>query len=320
LLCVRTVVGKFRRSAELCASKQVERPSVLGFLRPRILVPPALLARLTEEELRQVVLHEMEHLRRGDDWTNLLQKLVLVIFPLNPALFWVERKLCAERELACDDRVLSSNCGRKAYAICLTHLAEYSMLRKSVSLALGAWERQSELVRRVHRILRRPRQTLGRGQTMILTAALMLVVVGVALRLERSPQHVGFTDASQPTPQIDNQAGIAASVSGMSFPSAGAAPHMQLTSAVMAQPLAMAPRTIQAINQSQQSAPLLATMRKNAVIRNGRRRRAPSPSLLVVTEWTETGAPVPLVWTVTRGNRASYAAIPTPSGWLLIQI
>ena len=59
-------------------------------------------------------MHEMEHLRRGDDWTNLLQKAGLVFFPLNPASFWVERRLCAERELACDDCVLRSSGARKA--------------------------------------------------------------------------------------------------------------------------------------------------------------------------------------------------------------
>ena len=89
-----------RRAAALCVSDEVDRPSVVGFFAPRILVPAALLERLSADELRQIVLHEMEHLRRGDDWTNLLQKLSLVVFPLNPALIWIERQLCVERELA----------------------------------------------------------------------------------------------------------------------------------------------------------------------------------------------------------------------------
>ena len=144
------------RSAQLCSSSEVARPSVFGFFRPRILVPPVLVERLSALELQQVVLHEMEHLHRADDWTNLLQKIGLVLFPLNPVLLWVERRLCAERELACDDRVLRSSAGRKAYAMCLTHLAEYSMLQRSFTLVLGAWERRPELVRRVQRILRQP--------------------------------------------------------------------------------------------------------------------------------------------------------------------
>ena len=114
-------------------------------------------------------MHEMEHLRRADDWTNLLQKAGLVLFPLNPVLLWVERRLCAERELACDDRVLLSTGARKAYAICLTRLAEYSMFRRNLSLALGAWERRSELVRRIHRILRRPDKPPAASERAILT-------------------------------------------------------------------------------------------------------------------------------------------------------
>jgi beta-lactamase regulating signal transducer with metallopeptidase domain len=169
------------RAVELCTSEEVARPSVLGFFRPRILVPPALTEALSPQEMQQVVLHEMEHLRRGDDWTNLLQKIGLVLFPLNPVLLWVECRLCAERELACDDRVVRSSAGRKAYALCLTHLAEYSILRRSFSLVLGAWERRPELVRRVHRILRQPVRSMGRKPAIFATGG---VLAGARLRAD----------------------------------------------------------------------------------------------------------------------------------------
>src|ERR1700677_3808858 len=203
LLEIRTDRGRLRRSAVLCSSSEVERPSVFGFFHPRILIPLALLERLTPAELQQVVIHEMEHLRRADDWTNLLQKIALVLFPLNPALLWVERRVCTERELACDDSVLRSSCGRKAYAICLTHLAEYSMLRRSLSLVLGAWERQSELVRRVHRILRRPSASMSRKQTWALTGSLIAGVLLCAVALARIPQLVSFTQPVTSSAQAD---------------------------------------------------------------------------------------------------------------------
>ena len=160
----QALLPEIYRKAELCTSEEVERPSVFGFFHPRILIPPALIEKLSAQELQQVVLHELEHLRRLDDWTNLLQKAALVVFPLNPAMLWVERRLCAERELACDDRVLRSNAAPKAYAVCLTRLAEFSMVHNRVSLVLGAWERQSELVRRVHRLLRRPAEQWARDK------------------------------------------------------------------------------------------------------------------------------------------------------------
>jgi beta-lactamase regulating signal transducer with metallopeptidase domain len=320
LLRIKAVGGNAVRAAELCTSTEVQRPSVLGFFRPRILIPPALLERLTTEELQQVILHEMEHLRRADDWTNLLQKVALVLFPLNPALFWVERRLCAERELACDDSVLSSSCGRKAYALCLTRLAEYSMLRRSLSLALGAWERQSELVRRVHRILRRPNKSLSARQTMIATGSLTVAGLLCALALARSPQLVTFTPQMPSSaqadllPQPDFQA-----TNGEHF---GA--HAQLVNAIMPQRPLQNPPTAK-------SAAMTDSGSRTSPLHAARRHYAqPQQAWVVMTGWTDMDAAPQVVFTVSRGdrgsrmkaqgNRVSYAAVPIPNGWLIVRI
>ncbi len=108
----------------ICTTEMLDRPSVIGFLAPRILIPAWLMARLTPGELEQIVLHEAEHLRRRDDWTNLVQKLALVVFPLNPALAWMEHRLCREREMACDEGVVRITNAPRAYAACLASLAE----------------------------------------------------------------------------------------------------------------------------------------------------------------------------------------------------
>ena len=113
---VAGLLGGSGRRAELCLSDEVDRPSVVGFFRPRILLTPELFACLSAAELEQVVLHEMEHVRRYDDWTNLLQKLSLALVPLHPVLLWVERRMCLERELACDDRVMRPDAG--AQGVC----------------------------------------------------------------------------------------------------------------------------------------------------------------------------------------------------------
>jgi Zn-dependent protease with chaperone function len=315
LLQIRAAGSTAVRAAELCTSTEVHRPSVLGFFRPRILVPPALLERLTAEELQQVVLHEMEHLRRADDWTNLAQKLALVLFPLNPALFWVERRLCAERELACDDSVLSSSCGRKAYALCLTHLAEYSMLRRSLSLALGAWERQSELVRRVHRILRRPGKSHSARQTMIFTGSLTFAGLLCAVALARSPQLVSFTQPVTLSAQADL-------LPHPDFPATNRenlGAHAQFVKAVMPQ------RTLQPASATAITGTTNPS-RRNAALRSPRRHYAQQhQAWVVMTEWTDMYAAPQLVLTVSHGDRnsvkrTSYAAVPLANGWLFIQI
>jgi beta-lactamase regulating signal transducer with metallopeptidase domain len=312
------------RTAELCSSDEVARPSVLGFFRPRILVPAVLLETLSPAELQQVVLHEMEHLRRADDWTNLLQKIGLVLFPLNPVLLWIERRLCAERELACDDRVIRSSAGRKAYALCLAHLAEYAILRRSFSLVLGAWERRPELVRRIHRILSQPVRSMGRKPAIAATGGLLAGALGCALALSHSPQLVSFV----PRYQSDLQAQsldpreVARALGGTpqlmkaSMPSQ---PDQQV-----AKQRAVHPAVVKHVKRNRPAPNRIAELDAP---------RIPLPDLdqhtcVVLTEWTayqtrprvvfavsdETPAPRPVVIPV------KYAIVPTPAGWLIIQI
>lgn len=192
------LVNASRRHAQVCTTRQLDRPSVIGFLAPRILIPAWLFARLTPGELEQVVLHECEHLRRGDDWTNLLQKLCLVLFPLNPALAWMERRLCREREMACDDGVIRATQAPRAYAACLTSLAERGLERRTEALSLGAWQRRPELVDRVHRILRRT-PALSPLATNALLGVLGCGLIFGSVELARCPQLVAFVPARSTT-------------------------------------------------------------------------------------------------------------------------
>lgn len=183
-----------RRPIQVCTTCDLERPSVIGFFAPRILIPDWLFARLTRGELEQIVMHEAEHLRRRDDWTNLLQKLCLVLFPLNPGLAWIERRLCREREMACDDGVIRITHAPRAYAACLTSLAERGLQRRAGALSLGAWSRRPELVGRVHSILRR-KHGLSPAAARALVGALGCGLLLGAVALARCPKLVAFVPA-----------------------------------------------------------------------------------------------------------------------------
>jgi hypothetical protein len=194
------------RRAELCVSDEVDRPTVIGFFAPKILIPGWLLEKLTPAELEQIVLHEASHLGRADDWMNLLQKVALVIFPLNPALAWVERRLCFERELAVDERVIRAFAGRAgaaaAYASCLVTVAGHRLGRRGLALALGALGRESELGRRIGRILRRGEMMRPTHARLVMGGALMLLL-GASVELERCPQLVGFAAGVRTDAQAD---------------------------------------------------------------------------------------------------------------------
>src|SRR5579872_5025121 len=63
------------RRAKLCVSDKVRVPTAIGFVRPMVLIPSWALEELSAAELKVVVRHELGHLRRWDDWTNLVQKI-----------------------------------------------------------------------------------------------------------------------------------------------------------------------------------------------------------------------------------------------------
>jgi beta-lactamase regulating signal transducer with metallopeptidase domain len=172
-------------------SEAVDAPSVIGFFRPAVVVPRSLWNQLTPAELKQIILHEVAHLDRGDDWTNLLQKLLRAMSPLNPALFWADRNLCLERERACDDAVLDAAGNPRAYASCLTKLAENRLVKRAAMLAPGFWKRHSELAGRVDNILhhrRAPRPFFSRS---LVATTLFASLFGV-LVLQRCPGIVTF--------------------------------------------------------------------------------------------------------------------------------
>lgn len=325
-----------RRPAQLCVAEEVRRPSVLGFFRPRILLPPGLVESLTPQELRQVVLHEMEHLRRGDDWTNLVQKIGLVLFPLNPVLLWVERRLCAERELACDDRVIHSNAGRKAYALCLARLAEFSLFRRSFSLVLGLMERRPELVRRVQRIVSQPVIAMGRRSAVVATTGVLAGALGCAVALAHSPQLVSFVPVH---PAVLVAAPLDPHVVAREL---GGTPQLVKATIPMASdPVKPAGRK-KCVSQPMHRAVLKTAQHSRpagsqiAALDHGMKPAPDVPvmptleerQMIVLTEMTMFRASPRVVLAVSRDGRtvrsvaipATYAIVPVPNGWLIIQI
>jgi beta-lactamase regulating signal transducer with metallopeptidase domain len=201
-----------RARVEICTSIQLDRPSVIGFLRPRILLPEWLAGKLCEAELRPILLHEFEHLRRMDDWTNLALKLVTALLPLNPALWWMERNLEREREMATDEAVVRRTRAPRAYAACLATVAERRLqmrLGQRELLELGIWRRRPELAERILSLLRTP-ETIGPVGRTALAASLAAALLGAVVLLAHAPQLVAFAPASQPAPSTILQPTLAA--------------------------------------------------------------------------------------------------------------
>ncbi|PYY08222.1 MAG: hypothetical protein DMG61_24105, partial [Acidobacteria bacterium] len=127
-----------KRPVAVCVSVRLRVPTAIGFFQPRVVLPSWIMQELSVTELNTILLHELAHLKRWDDWTNLIQKILGALFFFHPAVWWIEKKLSLEREIACDDIVLEQMVSPRTYAECLISLAEKSFLRRGLLLAQAA--------------------------------------------------------------------------------------------------------------------------------------------------------------------------------------
>jgi len=122
-----------------------------------VVLPSWTLRELPTEELRIILLHEFAHIQRHDDWTNLLQKILRAVFFFHPAVWWIDRRLSLEREMACDDAVIAQTANPRGYAECLVALLERSFARRGWSMAQAVVDRTRDACARIAQILDRKR-------------------------------------------------------------------------------------------------------------------------------------------------------------------
>jgi hypothetical protein len=135
-------------------SVEVRAAAVIGCGSPIIAVAPALIQHLTADELDRVAIHEWAHVQRGDDLATAVQLTVRALAGWHPAVWWLDRRLRAEREAACDEMTVALTGSSKAYAACLLKLASLPFGGGDSLPALGVLSSPS-LTTRIDRIVSR---------------------------------------------------------------------------------------------------------------------------------------------------------------------
>ncbi len=151
---IRELANKLslRSPVSLLESGFVQVPSVIGILKPVILVPIGMLAQLPAEQVEAILLHELAHIRRQDFLVNLLQHFAETIFFFNPAVLWVSTLLREEREHCCDEMAVAAMNHKSGYLNALLHFQELNLAGASYAAAFPGTHR-GQLLNRAQRIL-----------------------------------------------------------------------------------------------------------------------------------------------------------------------
>src|SRR5438270_5765859 len=162
-----------RRAIAYCECKWLQAPAVIGWFRPIVFLPVTALSGLSEEQLQAVIAHELAHIQRLDPFVNVFQVCVETLLFYHPAVWWLNKRIRAEREHCCDD-VAVTICGNAVeYARALTLMEEW---RSAPAFAMAA--NRGPLTERITRVLGLKTLSAGMrgigltGSLLCLTAAL----------------------------------------------------------------------------------------------------------------------------------------------------
>jgi len=163
------------RPIRLLRSVLVDVPTVIGWLRPVVLLPSSALAGLAPQQLEAILAHEIAHIRRHDYVVNLLQTLVETLLFYHPAVWWLSHRIRVERENCCDDLAVDLCGDPYAYARALADLEQMRGAEGRLVLAATG----GSLVHRVRRVLGASSHA-GRGPGWLAGSAAVVVIASIA--------------------------------------------------------------------------------------------------------------------------------------------
>ncbi len=163
------------RRVRLLESTLVEVPTVIGWIKPVILLPASALSGLSLPQLEAILAHELAHIRRHDYLVNLVQTLVETLLFYHPAVWWLSRRIRVERENCCDDLAVRLCGDPYTYAKALADLEE--LRGSSGQLVMAATG--GSLVQRVRRLVVAP-TSAGRAPGWLAGSASIAVMLGIA--------------------------------------------------------------------------------------------------------------------------------------------
>ncbi|MFC1461892.1 M56 family metallopeptidase, partial [Verrucomicrobiota bacterium] len=131
---------------------RVNSPSLLGFIRPRLLLPVGMVNNFSSQQLRYVFLHELTHFKRGDIPINWLMSFLHIFHWFNPFVWIAFSRMRADREAACDGLVLSvveETDANKDYGEAIISLLEFSARSHWLPGVVGIVEDKNQMKRRI---------------------------------------------------------------------------------------------------------------------------------------------------------------------------
>jgi TonB family protein len=194
---IADMAGRFalHRRITVLGSRIISSPVLIGWIRPVILLPMAVVCGFPASQVELILAHELAHLRRWDPLANLFQVVLETVHFYHPVVRWISRDVNNEREICCDRLALALGGGsRREFVAVLAELGDLRMRQKSLVLAANG----GVLLDRVQ-LMVLPQQQVGRlrkgGYTVALVLCAAMAMLTVRLQWIQAQMNDGMNVA-----------------------------------------------------------------------------------------------------------------------------
>jgi len=178
------------RSITCLQSQKVMVPTVIGILRPVILIPSMIISGFPADQLETIIVHELAHIRRHDFLINVMQSIMEALFFYHPVVWIISENVRQEREICCDDDTVKV-CGKVTlYARALACLSAYQIKAAIPSVAITG--NKKSIIHRVERILNNKKMKTNKTERLIAGLVLVTSVLVITLSTGATFKPSGF--------------------------------------------------------------------------------------------------------------------------------
>lgn len=191
-----------RNNVRIAATKGIAGPMVAGVAPAMLLLPEGFLERVTEQDARAALAHELAHVKRRDSVKNLVYLLLTAPVAYHPCTWALRMRVVESREMVCDAMAAAATGGTRRYARSLLRLAGTVpvALGGSALPAVGIFDGNA-LERRVTHMLNQQRKVSRAGQVAAV-AGILLLTVGAGASVTAMHLNVSANSLAADRPQL----------------------------------------------------------------------------------------------------------------------
>lgn len=191
-------------------------PVACGLFRPAILIPAGMGARLTQDERRHVLAHELAHLRAGDMVWNLVFAAARVLHWFNPLVHAGIAELCAQREVLRDARAVADTAPSDPGAYGATLLKLMSLCSRAAQAPATSFLPRARHLRQRITMIHTDNRTSAPARIAAAASTALIVLTAFTAAKEKpaatgkpaapatAPQKVSLLDAVVPVVAMDS--------------------------------------------------------------------------------------------------------------------